>query len=258
MKALAEPPVMQPPTTGPLSKPPMPREHGAWGILLVPFATAPGISGIWDIPVTLLLVSVLGFFMARVSFLKQQWKWAVVLLATSAAAGAPLLFVWHRWWLLAFGAVAAPLAFRKTDRNPVIQLLSMTGLTLTAPAAWYVATGNLDAMAWRLWVLNSVYFAGGFFFVKMHLAAAVQKTTDGVRTAAIVYHAALAVALATLVVIGQISWAVALAFVPAVARAAVGAWRLTSKLQIKRLAWGEVTYSILFGLSLIAAVRWVW
>jgi len=237
------------------AKPPMPREHGAWGILLVPFATATGISGIWNLPVTLLLVSVLSFFIARMSFLKQQWKWAGLLLAVSAIAAAPLLFVWHRWWLVAFGAVAAPLAFRKTERHIAIQLLAMTGLTLTAPAAWYVATGKFDAMAWKLWLLNSLYFAGGFFFVKMHLAAAIQRTTTGVRTGTIAYHAALVAALATLVLTGQIAWPVTLAFVPAVLRAAVGAWRLTPKLQIKRLAWTEVVLSVLFAVSLIIAVR---
>ena len=38
------------------SKPPMPREHGAWGILLIPFATAVGVAGVWNLPVALLLV----------------------------------------------------------------------------------------------------------------------------------------------------------------------------------------------------------
>jgi hypothetical protein len=231
------------------SRPPMPREHGAWGILLVPFATAAGISGTFNLPVSLLLVSVVSFFIARMSFLKRQWKWVVLLLAVSAAAGAPLLFIWHRWWLIAFGVAAAPLAFRKTERHLALQLLAMTGLTLTAPATWYVATGNLDAMAWKLWLLNSLYFAGSFFFVKMHLAAAIQRTTNGVRTGTIVYHAALLPVL--LVVAGPMT----LAFIPAIARALIGAWKLTPKLQIKRLAWNEVAYSILFGVLLILVVR---
>jgi hypothetical protein len=233
----------------------MPREHGAWAILLIPFATAAGIAGVWNWPVALLLASVLSFFIARMSFLQRDWKWAGILLAISAAAAAPLLFVWHRYWLVAFGVVAAPLAFRRTDMRLAAQLLSMTGLTLTAPVAWYAATGRLDAMAWKLWLLNSLFFAGSFFYVNMHLAAAAHRTVTGARTGTIVYHALLVAVLVGLVLAKQISWWVTLAFVPGLFRAAWGMWRLTPKLQIKRLAWGEVTYSVAFGSLLIALVK---
>ena len=77
------------------------------------------------------------------------------------------------------------------------------------------------------------------------------------RTGTIGYYAVLVVALIGLVVAGQISWAVALAFVPAVVRTVVDAVRLTPKLRIKRLAWSEVTYAVVFGLSLIAGARLV-
>jgi hypothetical protein len=280
MTTLVDLPVMQRPLNSTPAKPPLPREHGAWGILLVPLATAAGISGVFDLKVALLLVSVLCFFVARGSFLRAvaagvslrrlgmpsdapvkgaatSLKWTLLLLAGSAAGAAPLVLVWHRWWLVAFGAAAAPLAFRKTGLHLAAQLAAMTGLTLTAPVTWYVATGNLDPWAWKLWLLNSLYFAGGFFFVKMHLAAAMQRSTAGVARGTIVYHAALAAGLVALVLAGQISWAVALAFVPAVVRAAVGAARLTPKLRIKRLAWTEVALSVVFGLSLIAAARLV-
>ncbi len=242
----------------------------------MPFATAVGISGAFTLPVGLLLISVLCFFIARASLLRAiaagfrlrpgaslsavdtmaNAKWALGLLALSAAAAIPLVLVWHRWWLLAFGALAAPLAFRKTERALPMQLLAMTGLTLTAPAAWYVATGRLDAGAWGLWLLNSLFFAGAFFHVKMHLAAAIRRTTAGVTAGTVAYHVALVAALTALVLAGQLPWAVALVFAPAVVRAAVGAWRLSPKLQIKRLAWTEVGYSLAFGLGLIATARW--
>jgi hypothetical protein len=280
MKTLVETPVKQSPaalkTAHSDAKPPLPREHGAWAVLLVPFATAVGISGQFTLPVGLLLISVLCFFVARASLLRAiaagfrprpggalsatdttgNARWALVLLLLSAAAATPLVLVWDRWWLLAFGALAAPLAFQKTERALPMQLLAMTGLTLTAPAAWYVATGRLDAWAWGLWLLNSLFFAGAFFYVKMHLAAAIRRTTAGVTTGTVTYHIALVAALTALVLVGQLPWAVALVFAPAVVRAAVGAWRLSPKLQIKRLAWAEVGYSLAFGLGLIATARW--
>ena len=102
----------------------MPREHGAWGILLIPFATAVGVAGIWNLPVALLLVSILCFYVARTSWLKQNYRWTVALLAGSAAFAVPLLIIWKLWWLAAFGVVAVPLAFRKTERGVVMQLIA--------------------------------------------------------------------------------------------------------------------------------------
>lgn len=226
-------------------KPPLPREHGAWGILLIPFATAIGVAGIWNWPVTLLLASILCFYVARTSWLKHNYRWTVILLAGSAACGLPLLVVWKFWWLIAFGAVAVPLAFRKTERNVVMQLLAVAGLTLTAPAAWYVATGKLD---YRLWVLNALYFAGGVFYVKMHIATAIARQPSG-RLPVMIYYGAL---------IGVLMWwPVGLAFVPVIVRAFVGALRVSPVLRIKRLGWTEVAHSLVWALLLVALLRLV-
>ena len=230
-----------------VSRPPMPREHGAWGILLIPFATAVGVADVWSLPVALLLVSVLCFYVARTNFLKQNYRWTGALLAGSAACALPLLFVWKLWWLAAFGAVAAPLAFRKTERSVVMQLLAVLGLTLTAPAAWYAATGKLE---YRLWLLNALYFAGGVFYVKMHVAAAVARRADKLRqgAATMIYYGALAIVAAGW-------WPVGLAFVPVIVRAFVGVARLSPVLRIKRLGWTEVFYSILFAGLLVFELR---
>ena len=227
-----------------VARPPMPREHGAWGILLIPFATAAGVAGVWNLPVMLLLVSILSFYIARTSWLKQNYRWTAILLAGSAACTVPLLLVWKLWWLAAFGVVAAPMAFRKTERSVAMQLLAVGGLTLTAPAAWYVATGKLE---YRLWLLNVLYFAGGVFYVKMHIATAIARKPTG-RLPVVIYYGALAGILAW--------WPVGLAFAPVIVRAFVGAARVSPVLRIKRLGWTEVAHSIVFAVSLVALTRW--
>ena len=228
----------------------LPREHGAWGILLIPFATAAGIAGVFNAPVALLLASVLCFYLARTSFLKGDYRWMAGLLAVSLIAAAPVVLVWHRWWLVAFGAGVAPVAFRRADRGVTLQLAAVAGLTLTAPVTWYVATGSLGWVAWQLWLLNALYFAGRVLYVNMHIAAATQRGTSRLRLGAptLVYHGALAGVAACW-------WPVGLAFVPDVAHAVVGVARLTPVLRIKRLAWTEVAASVIFGLSLIAVMR---
>jgi hypothetical protein len=217
------------------SKPPMPREHGAWGILLIPFATAIGVAGVWNLPVSLLLVLILCFYIARTSLLKRNYRWTAIFLTGSAACAVPLFVVWKLWWLAGFGVIAAPLAFRKTERSVVMQLLAVAGLTLTAPAAWCVATGTLD---YRLWLLSVLYFAGGEFYVKMHIAVAMARQPAG-RAPVLIYYGALAGVVA-------LWWPVGLAFVPAIVRAFVGVARLSPVLRIKRLGWTEEAHSLVF------------
>jgi len=240
----------------------MPREHGAWGILLIPFATAVGIAGTWNLQVALLLVSVMCFYVARTSFLKQDTTWTLVLLAGSAVCLAPLIVVWRLWWLVALGAAAAPLALRKTGRSVAVQLIAVAGLTLTAPAAWYAATGNLDRRAWLLWGLNSLYFAGGVFYVKMHVAAATRRKSfetaaEKIRLGAtnLVFYGGLALCVVGLAMAHLIPWLATLAFAPVVVRAAIGVGRLSPNLRIKRLGWTEVAHSAMFTVLLVLAER---
>jgi len=233
----------------------MPREHGAWGILLIPFATAVGVSGVFDLKVALLLASILCFFVARTSYLKDNARWTNLLLATSFACVVPLLFLWQLWWLAAFGAVATPLAFRKTERSITMQLLAVCGLTLTAPAAWYTATLQIDRRAWLLWLLNALYFAGGVFYVKMHVAAAVGRKAFESLLEKLRFGASVLVYYGALAILGVILWPVTLAYAPVVVRAVAGVCRLSPTLRIKRLGWTEVGYSIAFAVILIATLR---
>ena len=240
-----------------IAAPPLPREHGAWGILLIPFATAVGISGIIDLKIALLLLSVLSFYVARTSYLRGHAIWTSVLLAISVACVGPLLFVWKLWWLAAFGAVAALLAFRKTERSLMMQLLAVGGLTLTAPAARYTAIGHLDSRALLLWLLNAFYFAGGVFYVKMHVAAAMRRGDRKIRLGApvLIYYTALSCVLLAMASRHLISFSVLTAYVTVVARALVGVMTLSPVLRIKRLGWTEVGHSLVYAVLLIVTMH---
>jgi len=239
------------------ARPPLPREHGAWGILLIPFATAVGVRGVLDLKVALLLAGVLCFYLARTSYLKCNVKWTAILLAGSVVCTTPLLFVWHLWWLAAFGAAAAPLAFRKTERSVAMQLLAVCGLTLTAPAAWYAGTRHLDTEALLLWSLNVLYFAGGMFYVKMHVAAAMRRSGTKIKWGmqVLIYYMALLLVLIALALGKAVSFWVMAAYVPVAVRAFLGVAKLSPVLRIKRLGWTEVGYSVVYAVLLIIALR---
>jgi len=230
----------------------LPREHGAWGIILIPFATAVASTGVFDRPVALLLASILCFYLARTSFLKGDYRRTAGLLAASLITAAPVIWIGHRWWLVAFGASVVPIALRRTNRGIAWQLVAVAGLTLTAPVAWYVATGSLGWPAWRLWLLNALYFAGRVLYVKMHIAAAIQRSTSRLRLGAptLAYHGALLVV--------AFCWRpIGLVFIPAIIHALIGVARLTPVLRIKQLAWTEVAASVVFGGCLITGIRFL-
>jgi len=154
------------------------------------------------------------------------------------------------------------LAFRKTERSVAIQLLAVCGLTLTVPAAWYVATSQIDQRAWLLWSLNVLHFAGGVFYVKMHVAAAARRKpfesfAEKARHGAVVlaYHAGLVAVLLALASSGVVSSRASLAYAPVVVRAFVRIVRLSPTLRIRRLGWTEVAHSLVCAVTLVAAFR---
>ena len=249
-------------TTRPTDHPPMPREHGAWGILLIPFATAACISRTASAPVLLLLVSVLCFYVARTSYLKKNFTWMALLLFGSCAAAAPLLLWWHLWWLCAFGGVGAVLAFRPTQRDVVNEVVAVGGLTLTGPAAWYAASGRLDHMAFLIWALNTLYFVGGVLYVKLHIAAAIRRREfDGIGERfgfawlTLAWYSVVLAVLVSTAFQGWIPFAAVAAFAPTILRAIHGAARLSPRLRIKRIGWTEAGWSVVFGVLLVIALQ---
>ena len=61
--------------------------------------------------------------------------------------------------------------------------------------------------------------------------------------------------ITALLVVAVSWWPIGLAFVPDILHAFTGVARLTPGLRIKRLAWMEVSASVVFGLSLITVMR---
>ncbi|MCX7886576.1 MAG: hypothetical protein N3B01_04865 [Verrucomicrobiae bacterium] len=233
----------------PTDRLPMPRERGAWGILLVPFCVAVAVSGSLDLKVLLFLTSTICLFVARASWLERRWQWLAVLLVAGGAAAVPLLAAWGLWWLAGFAMIGAALAALPRAAVLISQLLAVAGLTLTAPAAWYTATGRLDAPAFWLWLWNALYFAGSVCYVRLRIARKGQCWP--VLT---FYFTVLAFALA-LAAGNVVSYGVPLAFAPSAIRAILGTRRLSATLRLRRLGWSEMAHAIVFGVLLAAALR---
>ena len=52
------------------------------------------------------------------------------------------------------------------------QFVGTLGLTVTAPAAYYVVTGELNRSAWTLWIANSLFGVNQIHFVQLRIHSA--------------------------------------------------------------------------------------
>jgi YwiC-like protein len=260
----------------------IPREHGAWGLLLVPLFTG-AVTGLAAghriVPLMLVTLCALSLFWLRTplegllgtSVLKATTKeersislLASILLA-SIAATCLVALIWKgsNRWLLPFGAAAAfaillQAAMQKLGRSARMpaQLLGALGLTCTAPAAYYVAAGKLDARAFILWAANWIFAGNQIHFVQLriHSARAIgfaQKFAQGRY-----FFLAQPVLLIVLIIASLrrlLPSLAIIAFIPALVRGALWFFQTPRALDLKRLGWGEMVHGITFGLLLSLA-----
>lgn len=268
----------------------LPVEHGAWGILLVPFVSAAGVAGAWNLPVMLAGGCALGLFLlrgpieaqasvARPGTSAHAWKmWLkpghLALAGSSAVAGALLIFLYRREQLLWLGLIAIALylvqrrlvqlhgAERAEKRSLRAELVGVVLLTLTAPAAWMAARGALDAAGAKVWLLNLLFFLGGVLYIKYRVRGLLVHRSfrsAGERLAfawpVLLYHLLVAAFLFCCVILGLQPAAVLLAFVPGILRANGLVFHLGRRFAIPRLGWNEILHSVLFAALLIFALR---
>jgi hypothetical protein len=252
----------------------LPKEHGSWGMFYIPLVLGFLIAGAFGAPGALFLVAATAFFLAREPFMafwrKRRRRVAdgvrpiqlIACVVIATLAGAPLLFVFERVWLAPFVLFAAfvlvwhaEAAMKGRGRSLAAETIAIAASTLTAPAAYYTATGGFDTVAIILWALCTAYFLSSVFYVKMRLTAAHARDTGTparTRMQCAVYHAGLALALLVLATSGTIPVIAALAFAPVCTRAFAGILQPSRELNLKRVGWAEVAYSLVF-LGLVAA-----
>lgn len=264
--------------------PVLPREHGAWGILLVPFLTAAGIAGVFSPAVVLALLAVVLAFLARTPLsvwllpgaghrqpalsAAQARRWTFFYGGPASLVGVVLVVVWRFEDLLVLAALALGLFFlhllelrRGGPRGWVAELLGTGALTLSAPVAWVAATGALDSNGLLVWLLNAAFFCTGLVYVKARIGAVgagrhsrVAAPQNAAR-AVLFFHLVVVAFVAALIAARWASPLVILPFLVATARAGWGTRRFGQRFAVRRLGWNEVAHSLVFALLLVAAFR---
>lgn len=260
-------------------KPPIPKEHGAWAMLYAPLLIALLFAGRFEMPALLFVLVVSVAFLAheplatlarfhaaqttRKEKLEQARTWLIVYAIIIAPACVLLLFSYRRWHLLTLGALLLVLlglhtylTAKRVERQFTGEILGVLSLTLTAPAAYYVALGQFDKIAWWLWILNLLYFSSAVFYVKMRVSRSVKKPDANLLTWQCAwYHALLLVGISLLVWRGWFSLLVLIAFAPVIGRAFSAMWLEEKRLNLKRLGLAELGYTLAFMLFLLIGLR---
>lgn len=163
----------------------IPKQHGAWSILIASFILGASLGGEFGIESILLLLAVLSVFLGRFTVSeyfklsvsdtarKNLFAWFTLFLAVFLSGATLLVIKYRRWFLIPLGIVsfaitALSLSLAKKDRDLTFagEITNILGLSLVAPAAEYTGRGIYSLRTFGLWLLCFFFFAGSVFRVR--------------------------------------------------------------------------------------------
>jgi hypothetical protein len=260
----------------------IPREHGAWGILLVPLVTGACVgflrgSGMAELVQFLTATLALFWLRTPVEILlgsstlhahtaeekKILWQATII---TSSLAALPLFLLLrngHHRGLLFIGAIAGfafatqacVKLFGRKMRMPA-QMIGAIGLTSTAAGAYYVVTGRVDTVAYALWAANWLFACDQIHYVQLRLRTS---KVVGIRKrflrgwAFLVGQFIMLAAVAGLAITSHLPLAVLVAFSPIVMRGLFWVFQKQEGLDLQWLGLTELLHSITFGVLTITS-----
>jgi len=264
----------------------VPREHGSWGLWLLPLITGaivgwaanPGQSN-WAIfwfcaasaaaflayqPAEALLgISPVKTRNAEEKQIAATW---VILTGFVAVISAVELVLSGRSRVLLFAALAAAcfglrMLFAKVRAlRATRQVVGAFALSSAAAASYYVISGRIDLTALALWGANWVFAAGQIEYVQLRMhSAGARSRRDKMRAGWKVYlfHAALVSLSVGAAATGHAPFLFALLFIPAMVRLLVWAMSRPGKIDFYLLGFSELFQSVLFSSLLVAAFMWL-
>jgi hypothetical protein len=257
----------------------IPREHGAWGMLLVPLVTGAVVAGASRAnysALALFVVAALSLFwlrtpveaLAGTTAIKANSKLertalvrvALVLLVISAIASATLLLSGFAKGMLILGGVSAA-AFAaqaivknlgRSGRMPA-QVLGAIGLTSTGAGAYLVMTGQLDRVALAIWAANWLFAANQIQFVQLRIRGSrLESSLERFRfgLSFLLSTAALVVAILIATRLALFPLYALVAFLPGLVRGLAWFLRPRQPLDVHKLGFSELTLAIGFGILL--------
>ena len=264
----------------------VPREHGAWGMLLVPLATGAIVAmrtGFNGSAVALFVCAALSLFWLRTPV--ESWlgtsaikahtdeergfvlRMILLIGLFAATCVASLLWNGRNRELLLIGAITAALALldsvssrgekASAGRAGGMRRRSSAaiGLTSTAAGAYYVATGRFDRTAIALWLANWLFAGDQIHFVQLRIRSGRSATLDEKLKVGFPFVLAQIPLLGIVFAgyrVGLFPVAIALAFVPVLLRGTLWFGRRYQPLDVHKLGFSELRQALVFGALLCA------
>lgn len=241
----------------------IPREHGAWAMLLAAIALAWVVPGVRGLPAAVLTVLfLLGFAIQEPLRVIVGGRGGLAPILWMLVYGAALLggaawLVWSCRVYLLVPLAAAGIALTATDlalrqkghhRNILVRLLGAGCLTLVLPATVAVRHPGWVAYAFGAWGLTLGYFATRFVAIRARNEARWRgHAADAWRALALATQTAPYLVLLPFVAAGMVSPWLLLAFVPGT----IEAFRPLTAQGMRMTGWREVPHLAWFVLALI-------
>ncbi|MBM7649080.1 hypothetical protein JOC78_002033 [Bacillus ectoiniformans] len=156
----------------------LPKQHGAWAMLLVPFLLGAAAGGFRFVHISLFL-GWMFLYLATYPFLmyvkgkkkKLHMKWAGIYFSVALCFLAIVLV--YDWTMLMFGGMMLPLfvinmifAKNKKERAFTNDVTAIIAFCIGGLASYYLGSGTLDLTAFFITLLSFLFFLGSTFFVK--------------------------------------------------------------------------------------------
>ena len=261
---------------------PLPKEHGSWAMFSVPLIIGFAVAGVWQWRAVLLIFAALSLFLLRFpvdtliktrkrAAAEQAWlqRWVIVYGSIAALCGGWLVLADRLYGLIGFGVIGAALLVyhwwlvdRRKEMSAAGELAGIVGLALGAPLAYYTATGKIDETALALWIVNTLYFGGTVFYIKLkvrqqpRLPAPDRVSERLVKAkACLTYQSVVLTTIIALVALHDVPALVLLAFVPMTLKMLYGAtrWQDKRSLSLPKLGVIELAHAALFTALIIVA-----
>ena len=259
----------------------LPREHGAWGILLVPLVTGATVAllrGGALVPLLLFLLAsvslfclrtpveaALGASAQRVDTPAERRLVGIAIAGYSVVAAVALAaLLWHgsNSGLLMLGAIAAfsfgaQALLRRLGRatRMASQMVGLIGLTSTAAGAYYVSTGHLDLTAWMIWAANWLFAANQVHMVQLRIRNA--KVAGFKERLARGWNFLTGEILTVVLLVAFFHYRLlpkmsVVAFHPMLLRGAAWFFKKPRPLRVHRLGWMELGFALIFGVMFVS------
>jgi hypothetical protein len=259
-----------------------PREHGAWGMLIVSFVSGAILAGPPSWAIIPAALTVLLLFLAREPLVvlgRQALVWKethsetatarrllVIYTAALALSGASLLTAMPLAYAFGIGvpmallmALSVLMTVRNRQRAVWLQVLIAGGLNASCLVAWLATHPQLTEKPLWLWALATAQSLSAILLVHARLDAKLSTRRDrpaNPNPAALAVHLALLVAAATLTAFGNWKPAVPLALCGAWHTAEWNALRRPESLNtpLKKVGWRALSLSIAYSILVLAAL----